>query len=227
MRLSTALAPLLSLFLGVAPASHINTSAAPVAAPVAAAAAAPPAAVNAAGIVPLPEDEILNPNEVVHKATTDKTKNSYRDTVTDFCVWLYDEAEDGEFVLAADGRTELQRIDAEHADATTPKARKQRSDAMRAALKEWLIVDERAEKGSSRQHKLINFDRYKPEIAVAYMCSRRKIELNHETNQREERLLGSSRYSAIRTALMTYLADVYGHEWSQRDLQYMAKARRP
>ena len=134
MRLSSALAPLLCLVLGVAPASHIYASAAPVAAPAAAAAAAaPPAAVNAAGVVPLPEDEVLNPNEVIHKATTDKTKNSNRDIVTEFCVWLYDEAEDGEFVLAADARRELQPIDA-LADDTTPKARKQRSDAMRACL---------------------------------------------------------------------------------------------
>ena len=65
MRLSTALAPLLYLFFCGAPASHIYTSAAPAAAPAAAAAAAaaaaPPAApaapANAAGVVPLPEDD--------------------------------------------------------------------------------------------------------------------------------------------------------------------------
>ena len=228
-RSRSALAPLIYLVFCGAPASHFYTSAAPVAAPAAAAAAPPaaPVAVNAAGVVPLPADEVLDPNEVIHKATSDKTKNSYCDTVTDFCVWLYDEADNGEFVLAREARTELNTIDAQYAD-DTPKGKKQRFDAMRAKLKEWLIVDEKKEKGSSQQHKLINFGRYKAEVAVQYMCSRKKIEFNHETQQREERLLGSSRYSAIRTAIMTYLADVYGHEWSQRNLQYMAKAlRRP
>lgn len=126
MRLSTALAPLLYLVFFDAPASHIYTSAAPVAAPAAAAAAAPPAApaaVNAAGVVPLPEDEALDPTEIVHKATTTDTKNGYRDECTDFCVYLYDLGD--EFVLAPSARTAFNAIDAQHDD--TPKGSPTRS----------------------------------------------------------------------------------------------------
>ena len=113
MRLYTALAPLIYLVFCGAPASHFCTNAAPVAAPAAAAAAAPPAApaapANAAGVVPLPEDEALDPTEVVHKATTTDTKNSYRDICTNFCVYLYDSGD--EFVLAPSTRTAFNAID--------------------------------------------------------------------------------------------------------------------
>jgi hypothetical protein len=228
MRLSTALAPFLCLVLGVAPAPHIHTSAAPVAAPAAAPPAANPAppaanpaAANLAGVVPLPEDEALDPNEVVHKATTTDTKNNYRDICTDFCVYLYDSGD--EFVLAAPARTAFNDIDAQH-DDTTPKGKKQRTEAMRAKVKEWLIVDEKMEAGSRQQHKLIDFRRYKPEVVVKYLCSRKQIKKNPTTGQMEERLLGNSRYSAIRTALMTYLAEVYDHEWTSKQLAYMKKA---
>ena len=222
MRLSTALAPLLYLFFCGAPASHIYTSAAPAAAPAAAAAppAAPAAPANAAGVVPLPEDEALDPTEVVHKATTTDTKNSYRDICTDFCVYLY--ASGDEFVLAPSTRTAFNAIDAQYDD--TPKGKKQRTDAMRAKVKEWLIVDEKKKAGSRQQHKLLDFRRYKPEVVVKYMCSRKQIKKNPSTGQKEERLLGNSRYSAIRTALMTYLAEVYDHEWTSKQLAFMKKA---
>ena len=221
MRLYAALAPLLYLVFCGAPASHVYTSAAPVAAPAAAAAAAAaPAAVNAAGVVPLPEDEALDPDEIVHKATTTDTKNGYRDICTDFCVYLYDTGD--EFVLAPAARTAFNAIDAQHDE--TPKGKKQRTDAIRAQVKEWLIVDEKKEAGSRQQHKLLDFRRYKPEVVVKYMCSRKKIKKNPKTGQKEERLLGNSRYSAIRTALMTYLAEVYDHDWTSKQLAYMAKA---
>ena len=224
MRLYTALAPLIYLVFCGAPASHFCTNAAPVAAPAAAAAAAPPAApaapANAAGVVPLPEDEALDPTEVVHKATTTDTKNSYRDICTDFCVYLYDSGD--EFVLAPSTRTAFNAIDAQYDD--TPKGKKQRTEAMRAKVKEWLIVDEKKEAGSRQQHKLLDFRRYKPEVVVKYMCSRKQIKKNPSTGQKEERLLGNSRYSAIRTALMTYLAEVYDHEWTSKQLAFMKKA---
>ena len=177
MRLYTALAPLIYLVFCGAPASHFCTNAAPVAAPSAAPAAAPPAApaapANAAGVVPLPEDEALDPTEVVHKATTTDTKNSYRDICTDFCVYLYDSGD--EFVLAPSTRTAFNAIDAQYDD--TPKGKKQRTEAMRAKVKEWLIVDEKKEAGSRQQHKLLDFRRYLELPAMSPILGRQLLDL--------------------------------------------------
>jgi hypothetical protein len=219
MRLTIALLPFLHIALcGGAPAARATRAAAPVAAPAAPAAAPPPAAAAANNVVPLPQDEILDPSEMANKATTEGTKNGYRDIVTDFCLWLYDT--DDELLLAEDARTAFNDIDAEHDDTTT----KARSDAIRAKVKEWLIADELVDAGSAAQHSLIDFSQYKPEAVVRYMCSRRKVTKNQETGQKEERNLGNSRYSTIRTALMTYLAGLYDHDWNTKQLKYMANA---
>ena len=103
MRLTIALLPFLHIALcGGAPAARATRAAAPVAAPAAPAAAPPPPAAAANNVVPLPQDEILDPSEMANKATTDGTKNGYRDIVTGFCVWLYDS--DDELTLAADAK---------------------------------------------------------------------------------------------------------------------------
>ena len=220
MRLATALWPFLHIALcGGAPATRATRAAAPVAAPAAPVAAPPP--LPDAGVVALPQDEILDPSEMANKATTDVTKNGYRDIVTDFCVWLYDS--DDELTLAADARASFNEIDAQHDDTTT-KGKKARSDAIRQQVKEWLIVDEKEQAGSAAQHCLIDFGRYKPETVVRYMCSRRKVSTNQETGQKEERNLGKSRYSVMRTALMTYLTGLYDHDWTAKQLKYMAQA---
>ena len=109
MRLTVALWPFLSLAFDGAVAPATLTHAAPAAAPIAAPPAAAAPAVGAAvadfdeaddDVVPLPEDEVLDPAEVALRHNTEKTKDACRRIMSDFCLWLHDDDASGDEVMS-------------------------------------------------------------------------------------------------------------------------------
>ena len=237
MRLATALLFFVQIALcGGAPAARMRTrAAAAVAAPVAAPLAPPAAAANIDGnediddddngdddgngddddVLRLPDDEVLNPSEMARRYNDELTKDTYRRVISSFCLWLYDD--DDELLLSESTRNEFAQISGQH-DDSSKKGKKAREDAIRARVRQWLIEDEKVDPGSEAQHDLLNFELFKPQKITDYMCSRRLIVRNKETGRREERNLGKSRYSTIRTALSTYLTTMYDKDWTAKEL---------
>ena len=167
----------------------------------------------------LTREERLDPAQVRRAYNAEKTKDSYRGVIAHFCIWLYDEHDDGvsDEVLSHALKEEFNSVLRDCPDNMTAS---KRNDKLRTSAVSWIKNDEDNNNSNSRR-PMVDFNLFTPDLVNTYLCTRTVV--RKVSGVRKESLLGVSRYGAIRTALTSHLMDTYKVSWTDEQKNDMKR----